>query len=35
MGLLIVKRTVDIYGAALNIRSIVGQGTAVEIIFPL
>ncbi len=35
MGLLIVKRTVDIYGGALNIRSTVGQGTTVEIIFPL
>ena len=35
MGLLIVKRMVDIYGGSLNIRSTVGQGTTVEILFPL
>jgi two-component system, sensor histidine kinase and response regulator len=35
MGLLIVRRMVDIYGGSLNIRSAVGQGTTVEILFPL
>jgi two-component system, sensor histidine kinase and response regulator len=35
MGLLIVKRLVDIYGGSLNIRSTVGLGTTVEILFPL
>ena len=35
MGLLIVKRLVDIYGGILNIRSTIGQGTTVEILFPL
>jgi DNA-binding response OmpR family regulator/anti-sigma regulatory factor (Ser/Thr protein kinase) len=35
MGLLIVKRMVDIYGGSLTIRSTVGQGTTVEILFPL
>jgi two-component system, sensor histidine kinase and response regulator len=35
MGLLIVKRMVDIYGASLNIRSTPGRGTTVEILFPL
>jgi CheY-like chemotaxis protein/two-component sensor histidine kinase len=35
LGLLIVKRMVDIYGGSLTIRSTVGQGTTVEILFPL
>ena len=35
MGLLIIKKTVDIYGGILNIRSTIGQGTNVEILFPL
>jgi signal transduction histidine kinase len=35
LGLLIVKRMVDIYGGTLNIRSTAGEGTTVEILFPL
>jgi two-component system, sporulation sensor kinase D len=35
MGLLIVKRLVDIYGGTLNIHSTMGLGTTVEILFPL
>jgi len=35
MGLLIVKRLVGIYGGTLNIRSTAGEGTTVEILFPL
>jgi two-component system sensor histidine kinase/response regulator len=35
MGLLIVKRMVDIYGGTLNIHSTIGVGTTVEILFPL
>jgi len=35
MGLLIVKRMVDIYGGTLNIYSTIGLGTTVKNLFPL
>jgi two-component system, sensor histidine kinase and response regulator len=35
MGLLIVKRLVEIYTGTLNIQSTIGLGTTVEILFPL
>ena len=35
MRLLIIKRIVDIYGGSLNVHSTIGQGTTVEILFPI